>query len=138
MPAPKGTLNLQGALRAVQTVAGEVCQTEPKPTSSREEAEMTQQDEHDSNGRICLRCRVAGRVQGVFFRASAREQAQRHGLNGYARNLADGQVEVLICGDRKAVTEMREWLRSGPAQAEVTGVACETVPYQELDSFATG
>jgi len=99
---------------------------------------MTQQEAQHAKGRISLRCRVAGRVQGVFFRASAREVAQRLGLTGYARNLPDGQVEVLICGDRTAVAEMREWLRVGPRQAEVTGVACEAVPYQEHDAFATG
>lgn len=98
---------------------------------------MTQQDEQHANSRICLRCRVGGRVQGVFFRATAREQAQRLGVTGYARNLPDGQVEVLICGAGKAVAAMRDWLRSGPPQAEVTGIACEPVGYQELDAFTT-
>jgi acylphosphatase len=93
--------------------------------------------EQDSDKHICFRCIVAGRVQGVFFRASAREQAQRLGLTGYARNLPDGRVEVLACGEPAAVNQMREWLRNGPAMADVTGVACEPVPHQNLTAFAT-
>jgi acylphosphatase len=54
---------------------------------------------------------VGGRVQGVFFRASTREQAVRLGVTGYARNLPDGQVEVLVCGDPQAVGQLKDWLR---------------------------
>lgn len=91
----------------------------------------------DENSQICFRCVVAGRVQGVFFRASAREQAVRLGLTGYARNLPDGRVEVLACGKPDAVAALRDWLRIGPPQAEITGVACEPAPYQSLTGFAT-
>lgn len=91
----------------------------------------------DNNKQVCFRCVVAGRVQGVFFRASAREQAQRLGLTGYARNLGDGRVEVLACGAADAVGQLREWLRAGPPMAEVTGVACEPVELQSLSGFAT-
>jgi len=85
--------------------------------------------------RVCFRCLVAGRVQGVFFRAAAREQAQRLGLTGYARNLSDGRVEVLVCGEPDAVGQFREWLRTGPPMAEVTGVACEPGAFQQLNGF---
>jgi acylphosphatase len=85
--------------------------------------------------RVCYRCLVAGRVQGVFFRASAREQALRLGLTGYARNLSDGRVEVLACGEPDQVSQLREWLRNGPPAAEVTGVACEPVAFQQLSGF---
>jgi acylphosphatase len=90
-----------------------------------------------SENHICVRCMVAGRVQGVFFRASAREEALRLGLTGQARNLPDGRVEVLACGEPEAVKGLREWLRRGPPQAEVTGVACETVPYRAVNGFTT-
>lgn len=86
---------------------------------------------------ICVRCHVAGIVQGVFFRASAREEAQRLGVSGYARNLPDGRVEVLACGAADAVGEMREWLSRGPPRADVTGVACEPVAHRHLTGFAT-
>jgi acylphosphatase len=87
---------------------------------------------------VCLRCYVAGRVQGVFFRASAREQAQNLGLSGYARNLPDGRVEVLACGAAAAVERLRDWLRTGPPGARVTGVACETADAEGCTGFGTG
>ncbi|KGQ19531.1 Acylphosphate phosphohydrolase [Lysobacter dokdonensis DS-58] len=62
---------------------------------------------------------VEGRVQGVFFRASARQQAQSLGVRGYARNLHDGRVEVLAVGDVQAVERLEEWLKHGPAHARV-------------------
>lgn len=79
----------------------------------------------------CLHCRVSGRVQGVWFRASTREQARRLGLTGYAKNLADGRVEVLACGGRGALEALQVWLWQGPEAAEVDEVECheiETAP----------
>lgn len=87
---------------------------------------------------ICVRCYVAGRVQGVFFRATTREQAQRLGLSGHARNLPDGRVEVLACGPAEAVDRLKAWLRIGPPSAEVSGVACESVAWREMPGFSTG
>ncbi|MDH3526576.1 MAG: acylphosphatase [Gammaproteobacteria bacterium] len=75
----------------------------------------------------CRRCLVSGHVQGVFFRASARQQAMALGLTGYARNLPDGRVEVLACGDEAALQALQAWLRKGPAHAHVSGVQCESV-----------
>jgi acylphosphatase len=71
---------------------------------------------------IAKRFQVAGRVQGVFFRASTREQALRLGLRGYAINLPDGQVEVLMIGPAAAVSELADWLHVGPPAAHVTAV----------------
>ncbi|HVR81300.1 MAG TPA: acylphosphatase [Luteimonas sp.] len=62
---------------------------------------------------------VSGKVQGVFFRAATREQAQRLGLHGYARNLADGRVEVLAAGADDAIEVFAQWLRHGPPHARV-------------------
>ncbi len=86
---------------------------------------------------ICVKCHVAGVVQGVFFRASTREQAQRLGLTGYAKNLPDGRVEVIACGAPDAVERLKDWLRSGPAGARVTGVACEAVDWHGFTGFGT-
>ncbi|MCP4288730.1 MAG: acylphosphatase [Gammaproteobacteria bacterium] len=74
---------------------------------------------------ICVRCLVSGRVQGVFFRASTREQALTLGITGYVRNLADSRVEVMACGEREAIDQLRKWLTRGPSAAQVTGVSCE-------------
>ncbi len=95
-------------------------------------------DEKREKGAICVLCHVAGRVQGVFFRASTREQALRLGLTGYARNLPDGRVQVFACGAPVAVAKLKEWLRSGPAAAQVSGVACEPAPEQKLSGFSAG
>lgn len=65
---------------------------------------------------------VGGRVQGVFFRASTREQALRLGLRGHARNLDDGDVEVIAAGDAQALDRLEAWLRTGPPKARVTRV----------------
>ncbi len=62
---------------------------------------------------------VGGRVQGVFFRASTRDQALRLGLRGYARNLADGRVEVLAIGPVDALEQLAAWLQHGPPLAQV-------------------
>lgn len=62
---------------------------------------------------------IGGKVQGVWFRASTRDQAQALGLRGYARNLDDGRVEVLATGDDAAIDELAAWLRVGPPQARV-------------------
>ena len=85
----------------------------------------------------CLRCRVTGRVQGVFFRASTREQARRLGVCGHARNLPDGAVEVLACGPELAVAAMCEWLWVGPPAARVTAVECEAVDLEPPQDFTT-
>ncbi len=65
---------------------------------------------------------VSGKVQGVYFRHSARLEAKRLGVRGFARNLGNGSVEVLARGDSSAVEELRLWLHRGPAQARVDGV----------------
>jgi acylphosphatase len=65
---------------------------------------------------------VEGRVQGVFFRASARAQAKALGLRGYARNLHDGRVEVLAVGDVQALEHLAAWLKQGPPHARVDRV----------------
>ncbi|MCD9033775.1 acylphosphatase [Luteimonas sp. Y-2-2-4F] len=70
---------------------------------------------------------VAGRVQGVFFRASAREQAQRLGLRGHARNLDDGGVEVLVAGDEAAIEALAAWLRHGPPLARVESLSRDEI-----------
>ncbi len=71
----------------------------------------------------CARFIVSGKVQGVFFRASAREQAQRLALSGHARNLDDRSVEVIACGDAADIAAMERWLQTGPAAARVDRVS---------------
>lgn len=65
---------------------------------------------------------VRGKVQGVFFRASTREQALKLGLRGYAKNLPDGRVEVLAEGNASALDALERWLRVGPPMAKVDSI----------------
>lgn len=71
---------------------------------------------------LCRQFRVTGRVQGVFFRASAQQEARRLGLTGHAANRPDGSVTGLICGDHEAVTAFETWLWQGPSAARVSQV----------------
>ncbi len=68
---------------------------------------------------------MSGKVQGVFYRASTAERARTLGLTGYAKNLPDGRVEVLACGEDAAVEELIGWLWEGPPAAKVSGVEVE-------------
>jgi len=71
---------------------------------------------------VCKKCVVGGRVQGVFYRATAARRARELGINGYARNLFDGRVEVLACGHEASVSTFVEWLWTGSSASKVTSV----------------
>jgi acylphosphatase len=73
---------------------------------------------------------VSGRVQGVFYRASALEQAQSLNLTGWVKNLADGSVEVVAEGPRHALEGLVEWCRRGPPAAEVEDVSLRWGPHR--------
>lgn len=85
----------------------------------------------------CARFIVTGRVQGVFFRASTREQALRLGLGGSASNRADGSVEVIASGAAAGLAELERWLHRGPPSARVEDVRREALPDQDLRGFTT-
>ena len=82
-----------------------------------------------------LHCFVSGRVQGVWFRSSTREQAVLQGLTGWIRNHPDGRVEVLVSGEEEKVNLLHEWLKSGPNIARVLRLECEEIDYQPFDNF---
>ena len=73
---------------------------------------------------------VTGRVQGVFFRAGARERAAALGVSGWIRNRADGQVEGEVQGARQAVDSFARWLDVGPSDARIASVSL--VPAEPL------
>ncbi|GHC08145.1 acylphosphatase [Thermomonas carbonis] len=84
---------------------------------------------------------VRGKVQGVWFRASTRDEAARLGLSGHARNLADGSVEVLAIGDAAVIDALQRWLHAGPPLARVDTVFRENLPVDSLtkrNDFAIG
>ena len=70
----------------------------------------------------CTHLIISGRVQGVFFRANVRKKANELGLKGYAKNLEDGDVEVVAQGDGNKIKELVEFMRKGPGVAEIKGI----------------
>ena len=85
----------------------------------------------------CAKFIVSGRVQGVFFRASTRSEAQRLGLTGYAKNLSSGDVEVVACGDASALDALERWLHVGPPAARVQSVMRADADAVMFAGFAT-
>ncbi|QNQ19852.1 acylphosphatase [Kosakonia sp. SMBL-WEM22] len=78
---------------------------------------------------VCTIAWVHGSVQGVGFRYTTQHEARRLGLSGYARNLDDGSVEVVACGEAENVNKLIEWLKAGgPRSARVDKVLTE--PHQ--------
>jgi len=69
---------------------------------------------------VCRKCLVSGRVQGVFYRGTAAQRARELNVRGYARNLPDGRVEVLACGEEEAVERFVSWLWTGSSASKVT------------------
>jgi acylphosphatase len=80
---------------------------------------------------------VTGRVQGVGYRFSTMDEANRLGINGWVRNLPDGRVEALFEGSKAAVEEMISWCRQGPRTAVVKDVAVEYEEPEGLQGFET-
>lgn len=88
--------------------------------------------------RSTLHLLIAGRVQGVFYRASMVEQAQAAGLHGWVRNLRDGRVEALVQGPQPALDTLLAWCRQGPPAARVDEVLVSAVSETDLPApFAT-
>ena len=70
-----------------------------------------------------VRVRITGRVQGVFFRMETKKFADRLGVTGWVRNMADGRVEAVFQGDEDQITEMMAWCKNGPPLSRVENVA---------------
>jgi len=80
---------------------------------------------------------VEGRVQGVFFRATARDVANKLAIVGWVRNRWDGKVEITVEGEEESVKKMVDWCYQGPPGAIVTKVKVEWQPYQgEFNRFS--
>jgi acylphosphatase len=86
--------------------------------------------------RARMRLIISGRVQGVFFRASAADYARKLGLTGYARNLPDGSVEIVTEGAQANLKLLELWAHQGPKDAKVYLVATEWDDFSgKFDSF---
>jgi acylphosphatase len=72
---------------------------------------------------------ISGRVQGVFFRESARREALARGVTGWITNRADGRVEAVLEGEAPDVQRVADWCHRGPSRARVEQVELEWKPY---------
>ncbi len=82
-----------------------------------------------------LRIVVSGKVQGVFFRASARSEAKAQNLVGFAKNLPDGNVLIEAMGEEEGLEKFLKWCNRGPMMAHVTSVKTEEIPLGDFTSF---
>jgi acylphosphatase len=80
---------------------------------------------------------LTGHVQGVFFRASVKEAAQNEGVAGWASNLADGSVEVVLEGPEAAVESVLGYCRTGPVNARVDSAEVTEEEPEGLSGFQT-
>ena len=80
----------------------------------------------------CIHLIVSGRVQGVFFRANVKNKANELGLRGYAKNLENGDVEVVAEGNEEKIKELIDFIKKSPGIARVTGVQ---VKHKEPENF---
>jgi acylphosphatase len=87
---------------------------------------------------VAKRCVISGRVQGVFYRASTQVRARELGVHGYAKNLADGRVEVLLVGAQASVDALVAWLWQGSPTSQVTGVEVVELLLTDIDQLPTG
>lgn len=83
----------------------------------------------------CRHFKIKGKVQGVFYRRGAQQQALALGLTGRAFNVRDGSVEVTACGEKEALDRLEEWLWEGPPRAQVEDVESWTVPFKPFTDF---
>ena len=88
--------------------------------------------------KVCIIAWVYGRVQGVGLRYTTQHEAQRLGLTGCAKNMDDGSVEVVACGEGDRVEQLMKWLKAGgPRSARVDRVLSEPHrPGDELKGFS--
>lgn len=82
-----------------------------------------------------VRLYIDGTVQGVFFRAFIKEQAEKTNVKGFVRNLEDGRIEVFLEGDSDSVNRMIEVCKKGPKHAQIRNVEIKPERFQDLKSF---
>ncbi len=84
---------------------------------------------------VCLRARISGRVQGVGYRYFALNHAKELEVKGWVQNIPGGGVEAVLEGDRKSVGELLNQLKTGPAQALVSGIDISEVKCKGFEDF---
>ncbi|MBK5273330.1 MAG: acylphosphatase [Bacteroidia bacterium] len=82
-----------------------------------------------------LQINVSGKVQGVFYRHSTREQAKALGIKGKVMNLSSGDVQIIATGTKEQLDTLLIWCSKGPSKAIVSHVTYHELPLQTFDSF---
>ena len=78
---------------------------------------------------------ITGKVQGVFFRQSAKEKALELGLTGQAKNQGNGNVHIIVSGTGEQLAKFSDWCKTGPSRAVVTGMEITELPLKLFDHF---
>ena len=78
---------------------------------------------------------ISGKVQGVFFRESARKLAEKINIKGWIKNTSDEKVEAMISGDVNDVNDFINWCYTGPERAEVTDVIVSQQAQTSFEKF---
>lgn len=82
-----------------------------------------------------VRLYITGTVQGVFFRAFVKENAERHNTKGFVRNLEDGRIEIFLEGNAEDVNKMIEISKKGPRHAQIKHVEIKPERFQDFKTF---
>lgn len=82
-----------------------------------------------------VRLYIDGTVQGVFFRAFVKENAERHNVKGFTRNLEGGKVEIFLEGDADSVNKMIELCKKGPKHSMIRKVEMKVEKFQDFKNF---
>ena len=85
--------------------------------------------------KVCQHCLVSGKVQGVWYRQTTKEMAERLKITGWVRNLPTGEVELMACGEEPAIEALCQWLWTGPSHATVHDVRCTEHAWQTFSAF---
>jgi acylphosphatase len=79
---------------------------------------------------------IKGKVQGVFYRASAKEEAEKLGIKGWIRNTLEGNVEAMVNGNQDTINQYVDWCWKGPSRAKVESVEVRNIAEdQHFDGF---
>ena len=84
---------------------------------------------------VSAHLKISGRVQGVFFRATAKEIAEKNTLTGWVKNLSDGNVEAIVSGDKAGVEKFIEWCKHGPEKAVVEDMQISYIEEKNFKEF---
>ena len=82
-----------------------------------------------------IRLTIKGKVQGVFYRATAKDVADEFGIKGWVKNLPDKNVEIRVTASEELLQKFIEWCKQGPPKAKVDDVIVEELSLEEFNGF---